>query len=273
MGPRESMDPTHDEPLKFAIRHYEVENPASRAGLLLAQINSVASASRINSITMQAINEDARALVTADSPGAHSILGASAALYGRDEEVRVHYRIALEHAGRSAVPYLNYSIALLQVGDSVKAYRMALEAAKRAPDSDAVLPHLIMSAFESGHFRESLAHCERWRTSHPETSLSHCGPAQIITDAIARGTLSEEATAKALRVANRVRGAASVRPAATALYQDMRQPGEFRYRIDVHATRRQAQGLGATVAARIAEAATGAGAPENTLQIIFVAAE
>ena len=250
------------------------KTPRSRAGLLLAQINSVASASRINSITMQAINEDARALVTADSPGAHSILGASAALYGRDEEVRVHYRIALEHAGRSAVPYLNYSIALLQVGDSVKAYRMALEAAKRAPDSDAVLPHLIMSAFESGHFRESLAHCERWRTSHPENE-----PVALWSGADHH---RRDRARHAVRGSHRegvASGQSGARRRKCSTGGDRTLPGHAptrrvpvpdRRTCDAPAERRA---LGATVAARIAEAATGAGAPENTLQIIFVAAE
>ena len=271
--PLEFMDPTNDEPLEYAIRPYEIETPENRAGLLLAQINTVATARRMNSISMHAIEVDARALVAADAPGAHGALGALAALRGKDEDVRVHYRIALEKAGDSAVAYLNYSIALLQVGDGTKAHQMALEAEKRTRKGDLVLPHLIMTAFESGHFRETLMHCERWHAVGPEIRLPHCGPAQTIADAIERGVLSEEATAQALRIANRVRGAASVRPAATALYRDMRQPGEFRYRIDVHTTRQHAQDLSATVATRIAGAGPtrDAGTSTNTLEIIFVA--
>ena len=273
--PLEIMDPTYDEPLEFGIRPYEIETPESRAGLLLAQINSVATARRMNSISMHAIEVDARALVAADAPAAHGVLGALAALHGKYEDVRVHYRIALEKAGDSAVAYLNYSIALLQVGDSTKAHQVALEAEKRTRKGDLVLPHLIMTAFESGHIRETLTHCERWHTVNPEIRLPSCGPAQTILDAVERGVLSEEATAQALRIANRVRGAASVRPAATALYRDMRQPGEFRYRIDVHTTRRHAQDLSAAVATRIAGAAPtrNAGTSTNTLEIIFVATQ
>lgn len=265
------MDPTNDETLEFAIRTFEVENSATRAGLLLSQVNALATTSRMNSITMQAIEYDAHGLITADPSGAHSVLGALAALRGRDEEVRVHYRIALEMAGGSAATYLNFSIALLQVGDSSKAYRMALEAEERARERKSVLPHLVMTAFESGNFRKTLLHCERWHGFDPETHLPHCGPAQTITSAIEHGTLSEEAAANALRTANRVRGAAGVRPAATALYQDMRQPGEFRYRIDVHATRQHAQDMSATVANRIAGPPKHSGTPQNTLHIIFVA--
>ena len=275
-GPLEFMDPTNDEALEFAIRPYEIETPENRAGLLLAQINSVATARRMNSINMHAIEVDAHALVAADAPGAHGALGALAALRGKDEDVRVHYRIVLENARDSAVPYLNYSIALLQVGDSTKAHRMALEAEKRTRKGDLVLPHLIMTAFESGHFREALMHCERWRAVGPEIRPPHyCGPAQTIADAIEQGMLSEEATAQALRIANRVRGAANVRPAATALYRDMRQPGEFRYRIDVHTTRQHAQDLSAAVATRIAGAgpARDTGTSTNTLEIIFVATQ
>ena len=264
------MDPTNDETLEFAIRTYEVENSATRAGLLLAQVNSVATASRMNSITMQAIEHDAHGLITADPSGAHSVLGALAALRGRDEDVRVYYRIALEMSGGSAVPYLNFSIALLQVGDSSEAYRMALEAEERTREDKSVFPHLVMTAFESGNFRETLLHCERWHGLNPETHLPHCGPAQTITDAIEHGALSEEAAAKALRTANRVRGAAGARPAATALYQDMRQPGEFRYRIDVHATRQQAQDMSTIVANRIAGPPEHSSTSQNTLQIIFV---
>ena len=272
-GPRKVMDPTNGETLEFAIRTYEVENSATRAGLLLAQVNSVATARRENSITMQAIEHDAHGLITADPPGAHGVLGALAALRGKDEEVRVHFRIALEMAGGSAVPYLNFSIALLQVGDSSKAYRMALEAQERTRKVESVLPHLIMTAFESGSFRETLLHCERWHGFNPETHLPHCGPAQTITDAIEQGRLSEETAAKALRTANRVRGGAGVRPAASALYQDMRQPGEFRYRIDVYTTRPHAQDMSATVANRIAGTPKHSSTLQNTLQIIFVAVQ
>ena len=269
--PGEFMDPTNVESLKFAIRSYETENPASRAGLLFAQINAVATSRRMNSITMQAIEHDAHALIPADPSGAHGALGALAALRGRVEEVHAHFRIALDTAGRSATTYLNFSIALLQVGDCRKAYEMALEADGRTGGGSSVLPHLIMTAFESGGFRETLEHCERRRSFDPQTPLAHCGLAQTFVDAIERGNLSEPAAAHALITANRVRGAAGVRPAATSLYQDMRKPGEFRYRVDVHATRRHAQDLSASVASRIAREQEPSDSAQNTLQVIFVA--
>ena len=265
------MDSTNDESLKFAIRSYETENPASRAGLLVAQINAVATSRRMNSITMQAIEHDAHALIPADASGAHSALGALAALRGKVEEVHAHYRTALETAGRSAILPLNFSIALLQAGDSGMAYEMALEADRRTGEGSSVLPHLIMTALESGEFREALEHCERWRTFNPKTLLAHCGLAQTFANAFEHGNLSEQAAANALITANRLRGAAGVRPAATSLYQDMRQPGEFRYRVDVHATRRHAQDLSATVANRIAREREPSDSSQNTLQVIFVA--
>ena len=270
-GPEESMDSRDEGQLSFAIRSYEVANPASRAGLLLAQTNAVSAQVRLNAVTIYAIENDARALLSADPSGANAVLGALSALRGRVEDVRVHYRIALEAAEPCPATHLNYSIALMQVGDSVGAYRMAREADEHARERDAVLPHLIMCAFESGHFRETLEHCERWHDLQPETHFSQCGAAQSIMDAIERGTLSEQAAANALRTANHMRGTASVRPAAGALYQDVRHPGEFRYRIDVHTTREHAHDLSVRVAARLAESARSTGEAGNTLRIVFVA--
>jgi hypothetical protein len=267
------MDSGNEGRLGFAIRPYEIADPSSRAGLLLSQVNAVATARRMNATTTHAIENDARALLVADPPGANSVLGALAALRGRVGDVRAHYGTALEFAESCPTVHLNCSIALLQVGDSVHAYRMARKANEVARDTAALLPHLITCAFESGHFRETLERCERWHDSYPNTNLTPCGAAQGIMDAIEQGALSEGGAATALRTANQVRGAAGVRPAAGALYRNVRRPGEFRYRIEVHTTRQHAQDLGAEVAFRMAESTDAARKTDHTLRIVFVASQ
>ena len=272
-GPGKSMDPGNKGQLAFAIRPYEIADPSSRAGLLLSQVNAVATATRMNAITAHAIENDAWALLSTDPPGAHCVLGALAGLRGRVTDVRTHYDAALKIAGSCRGVHLNYSIALLQVGDSVHAHRMARKAEDVARDSAALLPHLITCAFESGHFREARKRCERWHDLHPQTKLAPCGAAQSIMDAIEKGALSERGAATELRMANRLRGAAGVRPAAGALYRNVRRPEEFRYRIEVHTTRRHARDLCAEAAARRAESTRVACETGNLLQIVFVASQ
>ena len=270
-GSLESMDPENEVQLGFAIRPYEIADPSSRAGLLLSRVNAVATARRMNAVTTHAIENDARALLVADPPGANSVLGALAALHGRVGDVRAHFDAALELAEFCPIVHLNCSIALLQAGDSVHAYRMARKADEVARGAVALLPHLITCAFESGHFRETLERCERWHDAYPRTNLTPCGAAQGILDAIEQGALSERGAATALRTANQIRGAAGIRPTAGALYRNVRRPREFRYRIEVHTTRQKAQDLSAEVADRLAQSARAARKADNTLRIVFVA--
>ena len=256
----------------FGIRPYENRDPVSRTGRLFERINTLAPSRRRSPLTLHALEQDARALLPADAAGGRSVLGAVAALRGEGERVRYHFRTALRHDDHPAVCYLNYSIALLQVGESEEAHSAGLAAFERVERRDALLAHLAMTAFESGYFSEARDLCARWSASRSGEPSLYEEAAALMAEAVESGMCSEEGAAERLRAAHRIRGAAGVRPATTALYEDGERYGGFRYEIVVHASPVHAGDLNERLALRLEARDDPREAFDDAFRVRFVAA-
>lgn len=89
---------------------YHVSAPVAKMSRLIEQIESIALTDEENDLALRRIEREARGLMDADPVGAHTVLGAVAALQGSGTDVRSHYRIALQHPGHSVDTCHNYSV-------------------------------------------------------------------------------------------------------------------------------------------------------------------
>ncbi len=218
---------------------YHVPARATKASELVEQINSIRYADEVDDLALRRIDRDAQKLMTADPEGAHTVLGAVAALQGRVDDVRRHHRIALQQSGHSAQASRNYSVSLMDLGEMIEAFEAAREAFQRAPDDGDALRRLILAALRSAHSREARDHCDRWNTLFPGNPSPHEPSAKALAGAVERDVLREESVREVMDIAYDVQRAENVFPVDTVVPVGGGEPDSFlcKLRIPLPPTR------------------------------------
>ena len=235
-----------------AMSHH-VPAPVAKASGLIEQIGSIALTDEEDDLTLRRIEREARGLMDVDLVGAHTVLGAVAALRGRVADVRSHYRIALQHSGRSVDTCHNYSVSLMGLGEMNEAFKVAGEAFRRAPDNGRVLHHLISVAIGSARFREARDLCDRWNALFPESPSPYEPPVKALAGAIERGAFREESVREVLHIAHEIQSAANVILRQTAVLADGNDPDSFLYDICIPASPTRTADLNEELADRLAD--------------------
>lgn len=190
---------------------YDVPARATKATELVERINAAAHAGEANDLALKRIEQEAQRLMAAAPVDAHTVLGAVAVLRGRADEVRRHYRIAMEQSGRSAEACRNYSVSLMRLGEMVEAFDAARDALRHAPDDGDVLRQSILAALGAAYFLEARDLCARWSALFPETPSPHQPTADALASAVERKAFREESVREVLGIAHDIqRGAKTV---------------------------------------------------------------
>ena len=228
--------------------------PATKVPELIEKLNSIALGAEVDDLALRRIEQEARGMMVADPIGAHTVFGAIAALNGHTEDVRDHFRIALQQSGNSAEVFCNYSTALLNLGETVEALETARQAYQLAPDNPGVLRHLVTAAVQAAKFREAHAHWNRLVQLAPQ----HLPPDESIAvplgEAVERGVFREESVQELLQVVHEILKSAGIRRIAeSVLMADHTDPDSFLYLIRIFASPDRAADLNELLANRLAD--------------------
>ena len=232
---------------------YHVSAPVAKASRLIGQIESIALMDEEDDLALRRIEREARGLMDADPVGAHTVLGAVAALQGSGTGVRSHYRIALQHSGHSVDTCHNYSVSLMVLGEMNEAFEAAGEAFRRAPDDGRVLHHLISVAIGSARFREARDLCDRWNALFPESPSPYESPVSALADAIERGAFREKSVWEVLQIVHEIQSAANLVLLKAVVLTDDNDPDSFLYDICIPAPPSRAADLNEELADRLAD--------------------
>ena len=148
-----------------------VPTPATKGSELIDRLNAVVLEAEVDELVLRRIRHEAQQLMGADPVEAHTVLGAIATLEGRADDVRKHFRVALQQSGHSASVSRNYSCSLLALGRPDEAFDIAKQASEQAPDDPAVLEHLISAALQAGRLLEARTFRKRFGKLSPDRSL------------------------------------------------------------------------------------------------------
>ena len=230
-----------------------VPSPATKGAELIEKLNSIVLDAEVDDLALWRIEQEARGLMAADPGEAHTVLGAVAALEGRTDDVRTHFRIAVQQSGNSADVYRNYSIALMSLGELIEALETAKQAFRRAPDDRSVLEHLISAALESGHFREARTLRDQFDRLSPERPLPDESLAVMLGDAVEREVFREKSVQKLLQVVHEILKSEGIRRIGqSTLMADVSYPDSFLYGIHIFTSPARAAELNETLANRLA---------------------
>ena len=232
---------------------YHLPVRATKASEFVEQINSITCADEADDLALLRIEREAQKLMAADPEGAHTVLGAVAALQGRGDDVRRHHRIALQQSGHSAQACRNYSVSLMELGEMIEAFEAAREAFRRAPDDGDVLRHLILVSLESAHFREARDHCDRWNTLFPGNPSPHEPSAKALAGAVEREVFREESVREVLNIAYDVQRVEKVVLVDTAVLVDGSEPDSFLCKLRIPLSPARAADLNERLADRITD--------------------
>ena len=101
---------------------------ASKAGALIDELERLEFSEAFDDLAIRRLSRQARALMPHDAMGAHTVLGGISGIEGNEDEVREHYRIALELSGRSPTVLANYATALGRAGELDETFPTIMEA-------------------------------------------------------------------------------------------------------------------------------------------------
>lgn len=230
-----------------------IPNLATKGAELIDRLNAVMLGAEVDDLVLQRIRHEAQRLMGADPVEAHTVLGAIAALEGRADEVRKHFRVALQQSGHSASVSRNYSCSLLALGLLDEALDIARQASERAPDDLTALEHLIVAALEAGRLLEARTFRRRFNKLSPERAPPDESVEQMLGDAVDRGVFREESIQEVLRTVHEILAAAGVRRTNLSdLATYAADPGSFLFRVHVLASPERAAELNEALADRIA---------------------
>lgn len=230
-----------------------VPTPATKGAELIDRLNAAMLGAEVDDLELRRIRHGARQLMGADPVEAHTALGAIATLEGRADEVRKHFRVALQQSSHSAWVSRNYSCSLLALGRPDEALDIAREASERAPDDLTALEHLIAAALEAGRLLEARTFRRRFGKLSPGRSLPDESVEQMLGDAVDRGVFREESIREVLRAVREILAAAGVRRTSRSdLATYAADPDSFLFRVHVLASPERAAELNEALADRIA---------------------
>ena len=224
---------------------------APKANELIDALKMLDESEPFDEVAVGRLSRDARALMKADAAGAHTVLGGIAGMEGDAAKVHEHYKVALKLSERTTWTLGNYAVALNRAGVLEEAFKRSIEAHERTPDDLEILGLAISIAVEGGRFRESLSLFERWNKLQPNQRMRDEVPMRLAVKAIDRGIFTESAVRKVIRIAQRVRLAAKVRQAGSAIHSVHGEPDRFSFTIYVHTSTRHAVDLNTEFAERI----------------------
>ncbi len=231
-----------------------VPTPATKGAELIDRLSAVLLGVEVDDLGLRRIRQEAQTLMGADPVEAHTVLGALATLEGRADDVRKHFRIALQQSGHSASVSRNYSCSLLALGRSDEAFEVAKQASGRAPDDLAVLEHLISTALQAGRLLEARTFRQRLGRLSPERSLPGESVEEMLGDAVDRGAFREESIQEVLRTVHETLADTGVRRTnLSELKTYAVDPDSFLFLVHVFASPERAAELNEALADRIAD--------------------
>ena len=230
-----------------------IPNLATKGAELIDRLNAVMLGAEVDDLVLRRIRHEAQRLMGADPVEAHTVLGAIATLEGRADEVRQHFRVALQHSGHSASVSRNYSCSLLALGLPDEALDIAKQASDRAPDDLALLEHLITAALEAGRLLEARTFRRRFGKLSLEPSPPDESVEKMLGDAVDRGVFREESIQDVLWAVHEILAVAGVRRINRSdLKTYAADPDSFLFRVHVLAPPERAAELNEALADRIA---------------------
>ncbi|MCY3838915.1 MAG: hypothetical protein OXH09_09780 [Gammaproteobacteria bacterium] len=233
--------------------------PQTKARRLVDRLSQASEVGTANDVVLRRLEQEAQQLMHADVVGAHTVLGGVASLRWDLDRVRHHFRIALQHLD-AARTHNNYAVALSNVEELQVAYEEVSTAHDRAPDDKSFLEHAIKLSAHAGRFADGRRLCERWNalapdTPHPltpwMTRLANAVESNVFTEGSVQrllGIMSELPPCE--RAESRQRND-HVRTAATATWEDAKEPGSFLHEVLVDATTPDAARLNAMFVDRV----------------------
>lgn len=230
-----------------------ISTKAPRVNELIETLERLNHSDVLHDLELVGLARDAKALMTADVAGAHTVLGGIAGIKGDAAEVRRHYKIALEQSGRRPTTLGNYATALGQAGELDESFSAIVEAHERAPDDLELLQHAIFIAGQGGHFIESASLYERWNRLQPSRPMEDEATMRQAASAAGRGVFSEVAARKVIRIAHEVRLSVKVRQAGSTMHTVWGEPDKFALDMHVHASPGEAAHLNEMLADRVVE--------------------
>ena len=231
-----------------------VPTPATKGAELINRLNAVVLGAEVDDLVLRRLRHEAQQLMGPAPVEAHTVLGAIATLEGRADDVRKHFRVALQQSGHSASVSRNYSCSLLALGRPDEAFEVAKQASERAPDDLAIFEHLITTALEAGRLLEARTLRKRFGKLSPARSLPDGSVEQMLGDAVDRGVFREESVQEVLRVVREILAAAGVRRTNRSdLTTYAADPDSFLFRVHVFASPERAVELNEALADRIAD--------------------
>lgn len=226
--------------------------PASKTNTLIDRLAAVAAAPTLDELEIGRIHREASALIQADAAGAHTVLGAVAALRGDADKARQHHEIAL-NLNDSVTCWTNYAISLSTLEEHEDALNIACDALKRYPDRLDLLDQAIRSAVESAHFAKAQELCQTRNALAPDHPYPLSATVGLLAAAVKGGVFGEPAVKELMDLVNAIERDATVRPWSS----EIRAPGgtsrPFLYERSVRAPAALAAELNERLAERIAD--------------------
>ena len=204
-----------------------------------------------NEIALRGFERDAEAVMDVDPAGAHTVLGTVAGIRSDADNVREHFRIALQHAD-SSVTYHNYSIALSLVDEWRDSLDAADTAHKKAPDNTAILDSAIKRAVEAGRFRIAHRYCNQLNALRPsDAPHALTGLLDQFVASLDAGAFGESNVERVLEIAGSIQRTESVPSTGISAKLDQDEPHSFLFRRFVTASPEMAATLNSTLADEI----------------------
>lgn len=218
--------------------------PQTKASGLIERLSRASGVGVANDVMLLRLEQDAQRLMHADVVGAHTVLGGVASLRWNLDQVRHHFRIALQHLD-TATTHNNYAVALSNVEELQIAYEEVSTAHERIPDDRFFLEHAIRLSAHAGRFVDGRRLCERWNALAPETPHPFTHRMSRLAKAVDAAVFSESSVQRLLAIMSEVQRNDHVRTASTATWEDAKEPGSFLHEVLVDATTSEAARLNA----------------------------
>ena len=186
--------------------------PVPKTGELFEKL---ALLSATDDFQLRSVAADARKMMHVHPGGAHSVLGAVAALRtNRDDSIH-HHEISVKLED-SVLLWLNYCTSLTHLDEPTKRLEVATQAIARHPDSQELLNVAIVSALQAAELAVARKLCDAWAERYRS---DHEGAVTIgkLLRAVESGQFSADGVRGVLEVAREVRLAASV-PGVNAIH-------------------------------------------------------
>ena len=224
--------------------------PQTKARRLVDRLSQASEVGVANDVMLLRLEQDAQRLMHADVVGAHTVLGGVASLRWDLDRVRHHFRIALQHLD-TATTHNNYAVALSNVEELQVAYEEVSTAHERVPDDKFFLEHAIRLSAHAGRFADGRRLCERWNALAPDTPHPFTHRMNRLANAVEAAVFSESSVQRLLAIMSEVQRNDRVRTAATATWEDAKEPSSFLHELRVDATTVEAARLNAIFVDRV----------------------